>query len=353
MTIQWKPVTGVQVDRTGSFLRAVLASAAFACLLLCLPAKAPADTVVIEATRDNTLYEDPAGALSNGQGQYVFAGRVGGIGGGAKRRALLRFNLAGAIPAGSLIDSATLTLYMSKTPIGDKIVSVHRVTADWGEGASDDTLEEGSGAPSQPGDATWRHTFFPGSFWAAQGGDFEAAASASTTVGLLLGFYTWSSTPQLVADVQMWLDTPASNFGWILIGDESTLATSKRFDSSEYADTTKRPKLTVEFTSCLVPGGCDDSDPCTLDLCAGVNCSNPPVIYGDVNRNGFVTLADLFCVLDGYAGDFSDCSLADDDIHGSCGVGLPECCPNGVITLADLFAVLDAYAGDPECDPCP
>ena len=38
-----------------------------------------ADTVVIGGTedvRDNTLYEDPDGSLSNGQGSYFFAGQT-------------------------------------------------------------------------------------------------------------------------------------------------------------------------------------------------------------------------------------------------------------------------------------
>ena len=36
-----------------------------------------------------------------------------------------------------------------------------------------------------------------------------------------IGQYTWSSA-QMVADVQGWLDNPASNFGWLMLGDEST-----------------------------------------------------------------------------------------------------------------------------------
>jgi len=72
---------------------------------------------------------------------------------------------------------------------------------------------------------------------------------------------------------------------------------------------------------------------------------------GDVDQNGFITLADLFCVLDAFAGDFSSCSFTDADINGSCGSGLPECCPNGVINLFDLFSVLNAFQGlQPCCD---
>ncbi|MGH7613747.1 MAG: hypothetical protein ACREMW_06870 [Gemmatimonadales bacterium] len=58
----------------------------------------------------------------------------------------------------------------------------------------------------------------------------------------------WGSTAQLVADVQGWLADPASNFGWILIGDESATATAKQFDSRESAASI-RPELRVFFTS--------------------------------------------------------------------------------------------------------
>ena len=57
------------------------------------------------------------------------------------------------------------------------------------------------------------------SFGQTQGGDFSATVSASQSVGAI-GQYTWSSA-QMVADVQSWLDNPASNFGWLVLGDES------------------------------------------------------------------------------------------------------------------------------------
>ena len=35
-----------------------------------------ADTVMLPPQKDNTLYEDGAGSLSNGQGAYFFAGKT-------------------------------------------------------------------------------------------------------------------------------------------------------------------------------------------------------------------------------------------------------------------------------------
>jgi hypothetical protein len=49
----------------------------------------------------------------------------------------------------------------------------------------------------------------------------------------------------MVVDVQSWLDNPAYNFGWLVLGDESTIATSKRFDTRE---STSPPVLTIEYT---------------------------------------------------------------------------------------------------------
>jgi serine protease len=49
----------------------------------------------------------------------------------------------------------------------------------------------------------------------------------------------------MVADVQSWLDNPATNFGWLVLGDESTGTTAKRFDSRE---STSPPVLTIEYT---------------------------------------------------------------------------------------------------------
>ena len=75
-------------------------------------------------------------------------------------------------------------------------------------------------------------------------GTFPATASASQSVGSI-GSYTWSSA-QMVADVQSWLDNPASNFGWLVRGDESSSTTAKRFDTRESASP---PVLTIQYTA--------------------------------------------------------------------------------------------------------
>jgi FtsP/CotA-like multicopper oxidase with cupredoxin domain len=207
------------------------------------PRLASAVTIDINPSKDNTLYEYvPAdGDLSNALGLHFFTGETAM---GELRRGVLAFAIAGNVPPGSTITGVTLTLNMSRTPSGNpRTVELHRLLADWGEGTSQASGEEGMGAPATPNDATWRHRFFDTVFWTTEGGDFSGTVSASQSVGAL-GVYTWSS-PQMVVDVQSWLDNSATNFGWLVLGDESATATAKRFDTRE---STNPPVLTIQYT---------------------------------------------------------------------------------------------------------
>ena len=204
-------------------------------------------TVTLGAVRNNTLYEDASGSLSNGAGQYLFVGRTL-QGTDDLRRALLLFDIAGSLPSDATILSADLVLEMSLTIAPATTVSVHRATSDWGEGTSMAGGQEGGGGASTTGDATWIHTFFDTATWTSPGGDFDASASASTSVASE-GIYLWSSAT-LAMDVQGWLDTPATNFGWLLLGDEAASPpTAKRFNSRNNGTSSSRPQLTVSFDS--------------------------------------------------------------------------------------------------------
>jgi hypothetical protein len=226
--------------RSPKTLTVLLLAAALSCTVACL---ASAATVSIMPSKDNTLYQYvPAeGDLSNGAGFHFFAGENGT---GELRRGVLAFDIAGSIPPGSTITGVSLSLNMSMTSSDTpRTVELHKLLADWGEGTSHAPGGEGSGAPATPNDATWRHRFYDTIFWMMQGGDFSATVSASQSVGPI-GQYTWSSA-QMVADVQSWLDNPATNFGWLVLGDESAGATAKRFDTRESASP---PVLTIEYT---------------------------------------------------------------------------------------------------------
>lgn len=57
----------------------------------------------------------------------------------------------------------------------------------------------------------------------------------------------------MTTDVQQWLDDPATNYGWLIQGEEDGAATARRFDSRENEAATRRPVLVVYYTSSTTP----------------------------------------------------------------------------------------------------
>lgn len=208
-------------------------------------------TTVLQALKDNTLIEDAAGALSNGQGDSLFVGKTNQPKGGI-RRALIAFDLDGKIPSCANIKSVTLTLQARKAAGEGKSVPIklHRVLSNWGEGESNS--QGGRGAAAEKDDATWLYSFYDRTTWQNSGGDFSPRASGVQPVSGA-NTYTWNSTAAMVADVQMWLNSPEKNFGWLLEGNETTKQTVKSFASRETTDMTAKPQLTVNFVK---PGSC-------------------------------------------------------------------------------------------------
>ncbi|MCA9300176.1 MAG: DNRLRE domain-containing protein, partial [Phycisphaerales bacterium] len=221
--------------------------------------QASSDVVEIVSSKDNTLYQQASGNLSNGSGSYMFAGRVNADDDQSIRRALLAFDVHQFVPTGATINNVTLELSMSRTRTGAIDIGLHTVLAPWGEGTSNAIGEEGGGTASTPGDATWLHTFYPTTFWAAPGGDFDPLALATTSVNRE-GPYTWTSSA-MASEVQAWLDDPSTNDGWILTGEETNERSTKRFDAREHPVPSQRPRLIVDFTppanagACCIPDG--------------------------------------------------------------------------------------------------
>lgn len=229
-------------EKCGSIVfRAAMGLLALAATWTLWDSPAAAQVLTLEAARDNTLFADAQGDTSSGAGPSLFAGRNSQ---GLVRRTLVRFDIVAAWPNGAVLDSVTLHLHLSSSSDpSPRAIRIHRVLADWGEGAS--SSAGGSGAPAQDGDATWLHTFYPASFWASAGGDFNGSPSASTTVAGE-GDYTWRG-PGLSADVQAWLAQDGDH-GWIVIGDESVPGTARRFDSREYPTPERRPWLALHYS---------------------------------------------------------------------------------------------------------
>ncbi len=206
--------------------------------------------VVLEAERDATIYEEGNGTIANGSGSYLFTGRTESQNGSAERRALLAFPITQTIPEGSTITSVSLELTMSRTNSGGQSVRPHRLPEDWSEGPSDPPGQEGGGTTAVAGDVTWIHREFSESLWTTSGTSFAQSASATLQVANE-GSYSYSSTPDLVADVQGWLEDASSNFGWALVVDSPPSGSAKRFNSRENSTASSRPKLTINYETVL------------------------------------------------------------------------------------------------------
>ena len=171
-------------------LSAVMAVAIFAVPTTGVFAQTRASTTItLNPSKDNTLIENGSGSLSNGAGQNIYAGRINRSS-RSIRRAVLVFDIS-SVPSGATVGSVSLSLNMSRSRSGGQTISVHKLTADWGEGSS--ASFGGSGASPASNDATWVHRFF-----------------SSTS----------RSSAPMVTDVQAWVDASATNFGWLLKGNE-------------------------------------------------------------------------------------------------------------------------------------
>lgn len=208
-------------------------------------------TLTFHPSIDNSIYSEAD--RSNGLGSLY----VGKLPNGNVRRALLQFDLlGGGIPAGSIISAVTLVL--TQTKHSNALIEATQtfelsVLLDaWGEGTSFGT---GPGGDPTPGDATWHHRFYNTSTWTVPGGDFSSTASGTVVLGMDDISYTFNSQTGLVADVQRWIDTPSSNFGWILRasgdGQPGAAVSGRVFGSGETIGA--EPILTVIFSPAPEP----------------------------------------------------------------------------------------------------
>ena len=127
----------------------------------------------------------------------------------------------------------------------------------------------------------------------------EAGNSAAAPLWLLLvlqagisaaGLVVEIVAGRMVADVQAWLDDPSTNFGWIVVGDETQNETAKRFLTVESTSNggADRPSLTITFSTTGVTGACCDGGACTIvegsPSCSGIyqgdgtTCSPDPCV---------------------------------------------------------------------------
>jgi len=143
-------------------------------------------------------------------------------------RLILYFDLSG-IPAGATIQSAVMELFYASTRVSTtEALRAHRLTRSWTELG-----------------ATWR-TYDGTNNWASQGGDYDPAVAATANLdGTANVWKQWTIT----ALVQSWTNGTFTNYGVLLESPSASGNNERRFNSSENASVTLRPKLTITYVA--------------------------------------------------------------------------------------------------------
>jgi len=193
-------------------------------------------TVNLNPSQDNSIYSESNN--SNGVGR-LYAGQNNM---GNNRRALLQFDVS-SIPSTAIISSVTLTLNVDQVSSSTTDnFNLHKLTTAWGEGTS---TGGGAGGSAVAPDATWSDAMLGTSSWTTAGGDYDAIASQSLAIDGTTGDKTFTSNPILLLDVQNWVNGTSTNSGWIIIGDETTNNTTRRFGSK---DAGTAPVLSITYS---------------------------------------------------------------------------------------------------------
>jgi hypothetical protein len=190
-----------------------------------------AETVTLEPVADTFISERFAGP--NGSSPELVMGTQGIVANGARNRGLMKFDLT-SIPTNAFIDSVSLRVNVNKRAAGGEgsLFHLHAVKVPWTESAGTWFIRSAGQNWIEPGGAA--------------GTDYAEDSSGNAFVGGI-GAVTFDSTTGLVANVTAWLNSPASNNGWLIkTEDESVEFTAGRFSARENPNTA--PQLTVEYT---------------------------------------------------------------------------------------------------------
>ena len=227
-------------------------------------------TKVLGASKDNTIFDNVPNN-SGGGSAGIFSGTNNSA---QKRRGLISFDIVGSVPAASTITGVELSLYLANAPnMNSQTLGLHRLSLDWGENTADNSSPlisgAGNGVAALAGDATWNETFFGSSPWPIAGGtgSFNPVASGTAVVsGPIDTQNKWLSTSAMISDVQSWLDTPDTNYGWMIVNaNESANQSAKAFYSRQATlnnggvgttiDPLWLPRLTVTYVNASAPSG--------------------------------------------------------------------------------------------------
>jgi Bacterial Ig domain/Secretion system C-terminal sorting domain/Bacterial cadherin-like domain len=154
-------------------------------------------------------------------------------------RPLVQFNLS-AIPSGATITNANLRLVATAAQNNTAFnLSLHRVTNNWDEGTQN----------SANGISNWTQRLITGPvLWTTAGGDFNAAAEATTSV-TTTGTYNWTGGT-LNNMIQNWVNGTNTNYGMLMkFVTEGTGNEAKTFSSNNNGTAANRPLLTFDYTT--------------------------------------------------------------------------------------------------------
>jgi hypothetical protein len=249
--------------------------------LLGLQPAARATVIDLSASQDASLL---GGTDSTGGRNQSLADPgifVGTDGQDNPKRGLVEFNLAPAssgIPAGSTITNVQLQMTVGQVAGSGggggsgsgatNTIGLFDETQAWGQptnvAGSTNFGGTGHGGAAATNDATWDYAFSTATPWStALGGNWTSGstdlddAETTTTNGAVV---TWTSNAAVVADVQKWLDTPSTNFGWLLKNSDETDATDFNAFWSQQGATADgnqslAPELIVTYTPAPEPNG--------------------------------------------------------------------------------------------------
>lgn len=234
---------------------------------------AQSQSVTLTPSKDNSIYSENSNSAGAGK---MYSGRTctGNI-----RRAMIQFDLT-SIPAGATIVSASLTVNSDLSgTTSNTVYTLHALTTAFGEGTSLPSGAGGTGAPAVAPDATWANAMTPSTPWTVPGGDFVAGA-VSTVLMTPTGDQTFPSNASLISLVQTWHTSPASNFGFVIIGEEASSCSARRFGSKEQGIA---PQLVINYS---LP--CTGPTAICQDINVFLNASGSASIVGSNLNNGSI-----------------------------------------------------------------
>jgi hypothetical protein len=257
--------------------------AACVCWLAFLADRASYAATQVLAPSDDTFINSVNPDNNNGGSGSLFTGEDGK---GGLMRALVRFPMPAGLQGRVSVTGAQLSLIVQALPFNetskDAVETLAALSQPWvqGNGVGNQTYwyTVGQACGGTVTGATWNQTNCPTSTaWTAPGGTVAPFATGqASTAGVAAGAaVVWdsSSNPTMTADVQGWIDSPATNNGWRIVSNsEGNAGWAQRFYSIEAGS--NAPSLSVTYTckagfvesgtSCLAASAVPASTPWAL-----------------------------------------------------------------------------------------